>query len=487
VNPKTTGILFVVAAALAAFVYFYEIAGEEGRLAAEEEAQRLFPDFPAEDVTAIELVASDGEAVRAERREGRWQLVSPISFPADGAAFDSMAASLAQISGESAIEDPQDAAVYGLDADEREVRFTANGAEHALRIGDKAPVGSSSYVARAGEPGVYTVPTFRVNPFTRTLTELREKRILDFDRESINRIEASWPDGRVVLERADEGWMLREPVEGLADEDVVRSLLSDLAYLRADGFRDEPVDDAETGLDRPAFAVRLIGSAPGESGATASEHALAIGAVTRDDDRLVRGSEKTLYTIAADRLDDFPTEVSAYRFKQLADFAPMDAQAIDMLFRTPEQASFAMRAEREDAGWTSDPESFQPGKLAALVGSLSNLRAADIAAESMGGDELAGAGLDPANAVFRVFGSAPEDADPPLLAEVRLGALRGSEGILAQRAGDPVVYVLDYALAEQLPVSYEAFENRFRAAPAPPPVEDDAAEAPTAEPQSETP
>ena len=35
-NPKTTGILFLVAAALAAFVYLYEIRGEEGRRAAEE-------------------------------------------------------------------------------------------------------------------------------------------------------------------------------------------------------------------------------------------------------------------------------------------------------------------------------------------------------------------------------------------------------------------------------------------------------------------
>ena len=67
-----------------------------------------------------------------------------------------MASALAQITSETAIEDPQAASVYGLDADEREVRFSAGGEERALRIGDKTPVGSNSYVSVVGEDGVYT-------------------------------------------------------------------------------------------------------------------------------------------------------------------------------------------------------------------------------------------------------------------------------------------------------------------------------------------
>ena len=89
----------------------------------------------------------------------------------------------------------------------------------------------------------------------------------------------------------------------------------------------------------------------------------------------------------------------------------------------------------------------------------------------MGPNELSGVGLEPANAVFRVFGGSEkgaDEADPPILAEIWLGALRGSAGIIAQRAGDDVVYVLDYALAERVPVSQEAFANRFRSDEEPP-------------------
>jgi hypothetical protein len=464
VNPKTTGILFLVAAALAAFVYFYEIRGEEGRREAEEAEKRLFAGFEADAVEAVALTTSDGTEVRAERREGGWEIVAPLVFPADDLAFDGMAAALAQITGETAIEDPQEASVYGLDADEREVRFSAGGEERALRIGDKTPVGGGSYASVVGEGGVYSVPTYRVSSFAKAFDDLREKRILDFDREAVTRVEASWPDGRVVLERGDAGWTLVLPVTGPADGEVVDGLLSDLSFLRASGFADDPPPDEETGLDRPAFAVRLSGPASGEGG-EALDLALAIGSRSDESARLARAARTTLYRISEDRLENFPTDVVAYRFKQLAAFEASDAKRLDILFHSADNESISITAERSEFGWTSWPESFEAGKIVALIDALANLRARDIAAESMGPEELEGVGLAPANAIFSVVGEAPADAEEdeaPRLAEVHLGVLRESDGIVAQRAGDDTVFVLDYELAEHLPVSYEAFENRFR-------------------------
>jgi hypothetical protein len=468
VNPRTTGILFLVAAALAAFVYFYEIRGEEGRRAAEGAEKRIFGGFEGDDVEAIALITSDGKSVRAERRGDGWELVSPLVFPADEFALDAMAAALAQITGENAIENPQPASVYGLDADEREVRFWVRGEEHALRIGDKTPMGANSYVSVVGETGVYSVPTYRVRTFAKTLDDLREKRVLDFDREAVAHIEASWPGGRVVLERGDAGWKLVQPVTAPADDDVVDGLLSDLSFLRASGFVDDPPPDEETGLDRPAFAVRLSGPASGEGG-EAWNVGLAIGSRSEDGTRLARASRTTLYRISEDRLADFPTDVSAYRFKQLAAFEASDAKRLEILFHSAAGESVAITAERAEFGWTSWPESFQPGKVAALIGTLATLRARDIAADSMGPKELEAIGLSPAKAIFRVVGEAPADAEQgeaPTLAEVHLGIHRGADGIYAQRAGDDTVYVLAPDLAEYLPVSYEAFVNRFRSKPA---------------------
>jgi hypothetical protein len=468
VNPRNTGILFLVAVALAAFVYFYEIRGEEGRREAAQAEKQLFAGLEAKDVEAIAVSSSDGVSVRAERRDGRWEIVEPIVFPGDTFAFDAMASALAQLTSETAIEDPQAPSVYGLDADEREVRFSTHGEQRALRIGDKTPVGANSYVSVVGAEGIYSVPSYRVSPFAKAFDDLREKRVLDFDREAVTRIEASWPDGRVVLERGDAGWKLVQPIAAPADAEVVDNLLSDLSFLRAVGFVDDPPSDDETGLDRPAFAVRLSGPGSGEEG-EAWEVSLAIGSQRDGDSRLARAARTTLYRISEDRLEDFPTDAVAYRDKQLSKFTASDAKRLDILFHSATGESVAITAERAEVGWTSGPESFAPGKVEALIGALANLRARDVASESMTPAELGEAELAPANAIFRVFGAVPEggaEDEAPRLAEVHLGILRGTDGILAQRAGDDAVFVVDFELAEHLPVSYEAFENRFRAAEA---------------------
>jgi hypothetical protein len=66
-----------------------------------------------------------------------------------------------------------------------------------------------------------------------------------------------------------------------------------------------------------------------------------------------------------------------------------------------------------------------------------------------------------------------------VLAEVQIGHVEGSEWIAARAAGDSTVYRLPYSLAEQLPVSLDAFRNRFEAPEA---DEQKPAEAPPAVP-----
>jgi hypothetical protein len=286
-----------------------------------------------------------------------------------------------------------------------------------------------------------------------------------------------WPEGRVVLERTGaEGdgaaaeselgaWRLVSPLETRADGEVVDDLLSDLSFLRAKGFVDEPPGDAEAGLAPPSFEVIL--TPVDEGGAEVAPIRLAVGGL-HGGDRLVRGAHASLYAIASDRFDDFPRELVAYRFKQLSRFDSADARQLDLFFQPEEGDPVAITAVRGDAGWTASPETVAPDKLARLVSELSRLRAEDIAADEVGEQELRGLGLSPPNVILSVFGEAPQEsagtAEPgiaPKLAEVHIGGSYGPDGIIARAAGDPIVYRLDYELAEHIPVSLEAFRNRF--------------------------
>jgi hypothetical protein len=457
-NPRTTGVLLLVAAALGAFVYFYEIRGEEGRREAEEREKRLFAGVEAEAIEWLAFTTTDGTALRAERREGGWSIVEPVTFPGDSFALDGMASALAELASDAVYDAPQPLEVYGLASPEHDLRFAAGGTERALRTGDDTPMGSHAYALVVGETAVHTIPAGRKNALRKGLDDLRDKRILSFDTASVERVVVEWPDGRVELARDGEAWRLTAPLDGPADAAVVRDLLSDLAFLRATGFEDAPSDADEAGFAPAAWRAELF-LASEEEGGEPRRLGLAIGSAVEDEVRLVRSGQPSLYRIAADRLADFPSRVSAYRFKQLADFEALDARRLELRFRDADGEPVAITASRTDAGWQAEPEPMAPEKIARLVDELSQLRADDILAERVGPDELAGLDLDPARATLLVYGEGEGEA--ARLAEVRIGATRGDEGIVAQSAENPQLFQLAPELAEHVPVSLEAFRNRF--------------------------
>ena len=177
VNPRTTGILLAVAVALGAFVYFYEIGGEQGRREAEERTKQLFPDVEDEAIETITLETSDGATARLEREDESWVLTQPLAFPADAFAADSLSSSLAELVSESVLDDPQPPEEYGLAAGARIVRFRAGGQDYGLRLGGKTPIGSNAYAMVDGGEKIFTVKDFKAESFAKPLADLRERRI----------------------------------------------------------------------------------------------------------------------------------------------------------------------------------------------------------------------------------------------------------------------------------------------------------------------
>jgi hypothetical protein len=419
-------------------------------------------------------------------------MAEPVDFPADAVAADGIAGALATMASEAVFDDPQPPEVYGLGEDARVVRFAADGQEHELRIGKKTPVGANSYVATgSGEDAkVYTVASFKTSAFDKPLDDLRERRPLRFEREDVTRIEAEWTGGRAVVEKQDGKWKLVEPFAGEADESTIETLLSDLAFLRAAGFVDEPPPPAEVGLDRPEYRVVLTGTSPeaeegGEAaGAPAPRWELAIGGVIEANARAGKAAEPNLYKIPEDRFQKLPKTVQAFRFKQLSNYVASDAERFELVF--PDLAAAEQGAsgvvtivgKRDEEGWKTEPEAMTAGTAARLVAELARLDAVDIAADEVGPQELVGLGLSPPHATLRVYGAptAPAGETPesgpgpaPLLAEVQLGVQKGDR-IIARRAGRSTIFRIDAALSEHIPVSLEAFRNRFvskEAAPEP--------------------
>jgi len=483
-NPRNTLLLALVVAAVGAFVWFYEIEGAEQRSEEEAASKRIFAGLKADEIGWIELRTDDGGNARLERTDAGWTLVAPLAFPADRFAADGVASALADLQAEASFDTPEPLENYGL-AGEPSVRFGAGEKTLALRVGNTAPVGGNVYVADADAKKVFAVASWRTNALEKTVKQLREARVLDFDRAKVNGLVIESTDGRVVLAKGEGGWALAEPVAARADADAVEGLLSDLQYLRADEFVDTPATDAELGLDAPWLVVEL--KLEGEE----APRRVAVGAV-RADKRVVRGAGGPVFEIASSRLDALPRKLSAYRFKELSRFETDAAARFELRFQPKEGEPLTITGTGGKDGWTTAPEAMQPGKASRLVSELSELRAEDVMADALGDSERAGLGLSPPRATLRVLGKPNEGhADGPVLAEVLLGDSNPERGIPAMRGGEPVVYWLRAAASEELPVSLDAWRESFQAkapegAPAEAPTEGEAPapaepEAPAAE------
>ena len=247
-------------------MWFYEIRGEAGRKDAETAAKRLFPGVEASAVEQIELTTSDGQRARLERQTGEWRVVEPLAAPGGW------------------LRRRRDR--FGADAARERVGLREAAAARRLRPGRRrsgpalpraaAPTTCCVSAARRrsaatlyawveGKSSVYAVSGIAVNALTKSLDELREKRILRFDVGSVEGITLRWPAGHLVLSRSDAGWRLAEPLAGPADETTVDELLNDLSFLRASGFVDAPTPAQERALEPPELAVELTLKA-GEQG-----------------------------------------------------------------------------------------------------------------------------------------------------------------------------------------------------------------------------
>src|SRR5690606_2029116 len=123
---KKLVILLIIFLGLGAFVYFYEIGGEEERKRAQELEESLFR-IEQDQIEEIEIVRPETQSTIVLRKEGdTWSIEQPINAPADQSAVDSLLSRIANAKRDRTFEseevDSEDE--YGLDQPRLELRVS---------------------------------------------------------------------------------------------------------------------------------------------------------------------------------------------------------------------------------------------------------------------------------------------------------------------------------------------------------------------------
>ncbi len=82
--PKTTLILLLLAIGLGGFVYFYEIQGASQRQEAKSKAEEIFA-FTEDQVKSFRI-KTQGQTLRFEQIDAKWQMKEPNDTPASSAS-----------------------------------------------------------------------------------------------------------------------------------------------------------------------------------------------------------------------------------------------------------------------------------------------------------------------------------------------------------------------------------------------------------------
>ncbi|MEJ5368314.1 MAG: DUF4340 domain-containing protein [Bryobacteraceae bacterium] len=195
-------------------------------------------DLRQEDITRIEIIRPGSETTRVEKgADGVWRITSPEPLPGDKDAISSLVSSAASVSADKVVEEkPEDLAVFGLKEPRARVVITLkDGKSRTLLLGEDAPVGGGGYAQVEGDPKVYLLTSWVKGGLDKLAVDLRDKRILTFDREKIVRVEVARKAETFEFSKNAQGsWVISRPKTFRADSWSVDDFIRRLQDLKLD-------------------------------------------------------------------------------------------------------------------------------------------------------------------------------------------------------------------------------------------------------------
>lgn len=257
---RPTLLLLGILLALGVFIVLVEIPARKKEIKTKAEEKNVFV-FDENNIREVFIRNPGGEFLIVRGPQEKWRLAKPIETEADHDVVSSLVYGMRNLTLERVLEErPKDLSLYGLDRPRMGIRVTLEGAEKplALNVGKRSPLGRL-YAKRDDQDMVFLVPSGVEQALMKGLFDLRDKSVVSFERDQVEKIILQIPMERAELARRNGGWFVlgRAPVR--ANEDTVNKVLSALSSLRVEEFiADHPESLSKYGLDPHWGRVGII-------------------------------------------------------------------------------------------------------------------------------------------------------------------------------------------------------------------------------------
>lgn len=210
--------------------------------------------FAKDKVTRIELAVGESSAT-LEKSDNEWRM--PGDVKAELLAVDDLLKSARDLTASSFV-DETGLADLGFDQPRADISLTVAGQEAPVRlqVGNATIGGQMVYVRDPAANVIAVVPKDAADVFLRTPVSYRSRDMISFNKALANYLAVDRDDGRWVIEKVGNQWILVEPEQGEAEQQAVTDILSDLYNLR--GRSVVGIDDLGAfGLEDPQLVVSV--------------------------------------------------------------------------------------------------------------------------------------------------------------------------------------------------------------------------------------
>jgi hypothetical protein len=356
---KGTSTLLIVFLILGAYVYFAEFRGRDERQKQEEAKKKVFQ-VEEKDITEITLKYPGRTIAGVKKGEKQWQFTEPAGMETDSDEWQVLASNIPKIEREDTVaQNAQDLTPFGLQQPPVIVAAKlADGRSIEISFGAENPRRTFHYAKLASSNDVFLAANNWATIFTRTVSDLRNKKILEFETEDIDGVRIVEGSRELDIQKSGEHWQIKKPVETTADDAEAGSFVSSIKFARASSFPDESVDVKTAGLEPPAIRISL------HDRKSNSDRVLLIGKMVQGDKYYARdASRSSIFIIEKELPDKVRRPVADWRDKSITRINRNNIEEIDI--QRDADKSVIMKA---DADWKlADGRKLQWDKISAML------------------------------------------------------------------------------------------------------------------------
>jgi hypothetical protein len=264
VKPSKLILYIVVLAALAGYVYFVEVKGQEKEEAQKAKDEKLVS-LEKQKIDQVILKSRDGKDISLRKTAGVWVLTEPVKAKADEESIRDLLTTLDKASLEKLIsEDNGDWSEYGLDKPAFTVIIKAGEEETALMFGESNPSETSYYLRVKDEKRLTLVEDTLRNALKKPALHYRDKTVISLAPEDIDEFRIKTDKGETVFKKGDKGvWNVTGEESYRARKDQVDRILRDLTNMEAEEIIDDPENgNLDFGFKKPEKTIIFKGGKP---------------------------------------------------------------------------------------------------------------------------------------------------------------------------------------------------------------------------------